>query len=198
MSKYLNLLWLTIKDCPCIVHIVSAETFVRRTWIEAPAAEVFRWHAEPGALARLTPPWERVEILEEGALKDGAEVELRVRVGPLSLPWVSRIEEVVPGRSFRDVQVRGPFARWEHTHCMEAAGPGVLAGGPHRLRAALRGVGEVAGRPSRPLASGADVRVSARGDPGGLRRLAGHPLVCGCGSFVGAGIWGAFAWHLEG
>ncbi len=103
---------------------MNAEIFTRRTWIEAPATAVFRWHAEPGALARLTPPWEKVEILEEGTLKDGAEVELRVRIGPLSLPWVARIEGVVPGQSFRDVQVRGPFARWEHTHQMESAGPG--------------------------------------------------------------------------
>lgn len=100
------------------------EIFEHRTRIQAPAEEVFRWHAEPGALQRLTPPWERAEVVREGRIEEGAEVVLRVGVGPLSLPWIARIVECVPGRSFRDVQVRGPFARWEHEHRMEPDGPG--------------------------------------------------------------------------
>ena len=43
---------------------MSSERFVHRTRIAAPAEEVFRWHARPGALERLTPPWEPVEVIE--------------------------------------------------------------------------------------------------------------------------------------
>lgn len=99
------------------------EIFEHRTWLPAPAGEVFRWHAEPGALQRLTPPWERAEVVREGRIEKGTEVVLRVGVGPLSLPWIARIVECVPGRCFRDIQVRGPFARWEHEHLMEPDGP---------------------------------------------------------------------------
>jgi len=89
-----------------------------------PAEELFRWHAEPGALRRLTPPWEPVEVVgEDAGLVLGQQVELRVRWGPLSLPWIARIVEVVPDRSFTDMQVKGPFAAWRHTHRMEPAGP---------------------------------------------------------------------------
>lgn len=99
------------------------ETFVRRSPIPAPAEEVYRWHAEPGALQSLTPPWERVEVVDEGGgLRDGALVEIRVRMGPLRLPWISRLSDCRPGRSFRDIQVRGPFAFWQHTHSMEPDG----------------------------------------------------------------------------
>jgi uncharacterized protein len=97
---------------------VKTETFVRRTLIEAPAGEVFRWHASPGALQSLVPPWESVVVEEEGSIEDGALVTLRVGVGPLRLRWISRISHVIAGRQFRDVQVRGPFALWEHTHRM--------------------------------------------------------------------------------
>jgi uncharacterized protein len=103
---------------------VSAETFIRRVRIDAPAGEVFRWHTEPGALRSLIPPWERVEVAEESAIEDGAEVRLNIRLGPVSVPWIARIEGCVPGRGFRDVQVRGPFSRWEHEHRIEPAGPG--------------------------------------------------------------------------
>jgi hypothetical protein len=97
---------------------LKTEKFVRRTRIEAPAEEVFRWHTEPGTLQRLVPPWERVEVVDEGRIEDGALVTLRVGIGPLRLPWMSRIGNCVPGLQFRDIQVRGPFALWEHTHRM--------------------------------------------------------------------------------
>ena len=97
--------------------------FVRRSRIGAPADEVFRWHAEPGAFQRLTPPWEPVEVLDEGGgLRNGAEVVLRVRLGPFPVRWVSRLSDCIPGRVFRDTQIRGPFALWRHTHLIEPAG----------------------------------------------------------------------------
>ena len=37
--------------------------FVARTPIAAPARELHAWHLRPGALERLTPPWERVEVV---------------------------------------------------------------------------------------------------------------------------------------
>jgi uncharacterized protein (TIGR01777 family) len=36
----------------------------RSTRVPFPAELVYRWHGRPGALERLTPPWERVEVLE--------------------------------------------------------------------------------------------------------------------------------------
>jgi ligand-binding SRPBCC domain-containing protein len=99
--------------------MMQTETFVRRIRIEASAEEVFRWHAAPGALRRLTPPWEPVEVEREGRIEDGDETVLRLRVGPFAVRWVARISDCLPGRRFRDTQVRGPFAFWQHTHRME-------------------------------------------------------------------------------
>jgi ligand-binding SRPBCC domain-containing protein len=96
---------------------------VRRLRLAATADEVYAWHAAPGALQRLTPPWEKVEVVRDGGLHDGAEVVLRLRLGPFSRLWVARLADCVPGRGFRDRQIRGPFAWWEHTHTMEPAAP---------------------------------------------------------------------------
>jgi uncharacterized protein len=96
---------------------LTSELFVRRTRIAAPAADVFGWHARPGALERLTPPWETVEVLEKhGGIENGARVVLRMGSGPLATRWVAEHRDYVEGEQFRDVQVAGPFARWEHTH----------------------------------------------------------------------------------
>lgn len=101
---------------------MKSQQFVRRTRIAASAEELFAWHAAPGALQRLTPPWEPVEVEKEGRIEEGSETVLRIRVGPFSLRWVARILDCIPGRSFRDVQVRGPFSSWQHTHRMEPDG----------------------------------------------------------------------------
>ena len=99
------------------------ELFSRSVRIERPAAEVFAWHERPGALERLCPPWERVELLAAtGGVRDGAQVTLRNKLGPCW--WVWRVEhrDYIAGKQFRDVQVAGPFARWEHLHRVTADG----------------------------------------------------------------------------
>ncbi len=101
------------------------QTFVRRCHVPVSPERLFAWHAEPGAFTRLTPPDEPVEqVSPDGGLREGEKVELRVGVGPLRLPWIAEIRDVRPGAGFRDVQIRGPFRRWEHEHRMESDGAG--------------------------------------------------------------------------
>ena len=103
---------------------MSADIFERCTPIAAPAAAVFRWHARPGALERLTPPWTRVHVLERhGGIEDGARVVFDIPLGPTRVRWVAEHRDYIDGRQFRDVQIEGPFAKWEHTHRVEPDGP---------------------------------------------------------------------------
>ena len=91
--------------------------FVKETRIEAPPAVVFAFHESPGAFQRLTPPWERVEVIEGGtSLKPGARVVLSTSLGPFRLRWVAEHTEYEPGRMFADRQIEGPFASWYHRH----------------------------------------------------------------------------------
>ncbi len=92
------------------------ESLIARVSLPVPVAEAFAWHERPGALERLSPPWERTRILErEGTIRDGDRVVLSTSSAP-----GMRIEVVhhdyVPGRSFSDNMVRGPFARFAHRH----------------------------------------------------------------------------------
>ncbi len=104
---------------------MSDETFSRSVRIERPAAEVFAWHERAGALARLCPPWERVELVSAtGGVRDGARVTVRNKIGPFWTEWRVEHRDYVAGKQFRDVQTAGPFARWEHLHRVDAAGPG--------------------------------------------------------------------------
>jgi hypothetical protein len=100
------------------------KVFVAQSIINAPAQEVFRWHAQPGALERLTPPWEPLEVLQHApGVRDGDRGALRVRIGPFRVRWEFEHCDCVEGRQFRDIQLRGPFRRWDHTHRMMPEGP---------------------------------------------------------------------------
>ena len=95
----------------------------RRTRINASAEAVFAWHARPGALERLTPPWERVTVESRtGGVEAGARVVLRVDAGPVRLRWIAVHDDVIPGRQFCDQQAQGPFRYWRHRHRFEPAG----------------------------------------------------------------------------
>jgi uncharacterized protein len=100
----------------------STQVFVRRTRLAVSADEAFRWHERPGAIQRLTPPWERAEIVEHSGIHDGAIAVMKVYLGPVPVLFVVRHSGYIAGRQFRDTQVEGPFARWEHTHRFEPDG----------------------------------------------------------------------------
>ena len=95
-----------------------SELFVYRTRIPASAESVYRWHALPDALTRLTPPWENSQVVEEtgGIERPGSRVKIRVGIGPFSQIWTAEHTACEPGRMFRDVMVVSPFRHWEHTH----------------------------------------------------------------------------------
>lgn len=97
--------------------------FERAVRIARAAEEVFLWHERPGAFARLTPPWERVEMVSHvGGIRDGARVTLRTYLGPAWRTWEIEHRDYVAGRQFRDVLLSGPFSSWDHLHRIEPDG----------------------------------------------------------------------------
>ena len=97
--------------------MVRQNVFVYSSRIEASAEQLFLWHAERGALERLTPPWQSVEVVEASpGIRDGDRGVLRVRFGPFRILWKFEHRNYREGRQFQDVQTAGPFRCWEHTH----------------------------------------------------------------------------------
>lgn len=104
--------------------MTKTETFVKKIRINAPVDEVFKWHSRPGALERLSPPWDPVRVIErKGGINKGAIVALLMRAGPFPYKWIAEHTHFEENRLFVDKQVRGPFSGWTHTHCFEPDGP---------------------------------------------------------------------------
>lgn len=100
-------------------------TYEKRSTIDIPASSLFSWHTRPGAFERLAPPWEHLRVLSRhGGIADGARLTMEIRRGPLKTRWEALHRDFIDGVQFTDVQVAGPFKKWEHTHRVEPAGAG--------------------------------------------------------------------------
>jgi uncharacterized protein len=96
----------------------------KRLPVPVSVESLFAWHERPGAFLRLSPPWDRPVVRSHtGGIRDGARIELAVRVGPLSTTWRLEHRDYIVNEQFRDVLLEGPFAEWTHTHRFERAGP---------------------------------------------------------------------------
>ncbi len=97
--------------------------FTHRSRIAAPVTELFDWHSRPGALERLTPPWESAQVIQRaGGIETGSTAIVRVKTGPFAVTWKAEHFDYQKNTCFRDRQVSGPFASWVHTHRFEADG----------------------------------------------------------------------------
>lgn len=86
--------------------------------VDASLDGVFAFFSDPANLARITPPWLsfRIHGQAPAALSEGSRIEYRIRWGPFRLRWVTRITRWVPQTEFQDVQEKGPYRSWVHTH----------------------------------------------------------------------------------
>jgi ligand-binding SRPBCC domain-containing protein len=100
----------------CLVgHVVPRLVF--ETPIACTPEELWAFHGSVEALATLTPPDARVEIIgKETAVRNGAIHEIKVVKFGLPVVWKAEISEVQAPRQFRDTALKSPFARWTHLH----------------------------------------------------------------------------------
>ncbi len=87
-------------------------------WVPAGLDETFAFFSDARNLEAITPDFLGFEILTPMPveMREGALIEYRIRLMGVTLPWLTRIASWRPRTSFVDVQLRGPYARWEHTH----------------------------------------------------------------------------------
>jgi len=107
---------------------MTAYRLEREQIIPRPLEEVFRYFSRAENLETLTPPFLRFRILTELPIpmREGTHIEYSLRLYGFPIRWRTLIEAWEPGRRFVDVQVRGPYKLWRHTHSFEAVPAGTL------------------------------------------------------------------------
>ncbi len=87
--------------------------------------DAFAFFADPLNLEAITPPWLRFHVVSAPArLAEGSLLQYRLRLFGLPVRWLTEIVSWRPPRTFTDVQRRGPYPLWEHTHRLTPVGDG--------------------------------------------------------------------------
>lgn len=121
-------------------------TLTRAQVLPGAPGEVFEFFADASNLESITPPWLGFRIVTPRPIRmaPGALIEYRLSLHRIPIRWLTRIEVWEPGRRFVDVQIRGPYKLWRHTHTFEPHEGGTLMRDSVRNRLPLGPLGRIA------------------------------------------------------
>src|SRR3954470_12504941 len=128
----------------------SIHVLRREQRLEAPPSVVFPFFADARNLEAITPPLLGFRLLtpEPIAMGVGTFLQYALRVHGVPVRWDTLIQAWEPPWRFVDVQVRGPYRLWHHTHELTAldGGAATLMRDTVRYAVGLGVAGDIARR----------------------------------------------------
>ncbi len=124
-----------------------ATTYTLRCEMKVPLGlkETFAVFEDPRNLARITPPWLNFRIVSPRVeMRPGAEIDYEIRWFGLPMKWKTIIAAYEPPFVFVDVQERGPYSFWRHTHSFREVPGGTAVADRVDYRLPLGPLGSIA------------------------------------------------------
>lgn len=92
--------------------------------LDAPLEAVFAFFSDPANLSKLTPPAMGMRLLTPPpwTMGRGSVFDYHVSIAGWPVRWTAYIAEFEPPLRFVDLQLKGPYAYWHHTHTFEGRG----------------------------------------------------------------------------
>lgn len=119
--------------------------FKAEQWIARPLEEVFAFFGKHENLEAITPPWLAFKVLKSSSprIERGTTIDYELKLHGIPFRWKTAIEEWVPNERFVDVQLKGPYSKWRHTHTFERLGAGTLVRDHVRYRLPAGALGKL-------------------------------------------------------
>lgn len=116
-------------------------------WLPHSPEAIWPFFCATGNLEDITPPFLGFRVLGQStpALGAGTLIDYRLQLHGVPLAWQTRIDTWEPPRHFVDVQARGPYALWHHTHDFVPLAGGTLMRDTVRYRLPAGWLGALAG-----------------------------------------------------
>lgn len=104
-------------------HVLETVQFIAQ-----PREKVFEFFSDAENLEAITPEFLNFTILNVSTptIERGTLIDYELKIRGLPVKWRTEIEEWNPPNSFVDVQSRGPYKKWHHTHTFTEAQGGTL------------------------------------------------------------------------
>lgn len=98
--------------------IKGFQEYFAEQWIPKTREEVFQFFSNEKNLERLTPPSMSFKVLNKSTdnVTAGTKIDYKLSIYGLSLSWKTEIAEWKENQRFIDVQLKGPYEAWHHTH----------------------------------------------------------------------------------
>ncbi len=97
---------------------MKIRTLERTQIVQRPLAETFKFFSDARNLKRLTPAFLQFKFLTTPppVMHPGTVIDYQIRLYGVPVHWRTRIEVVEAPNKFVDVQEKGPYALWRHSH----------------------------------------------------------------------------------
>lgn len=100
------------------INLIGTECFESYQFIPKKREEVFSFFSNPANLKKITPSELSftMQKMSSAEIQKGTEIDYKFSKYGLPMKWKSLITQWDPQSQFADVQLKGPYSVWHHTH----------------------------------------------------------------------------------
>ncbi len=107
-----------LKNALKIICDQAGHTLLTEQWVPQTLDKTFSFFTDPQNLEALTPKFLQFKILKvtSSPIQEGTLLDYSLKIRGIPIHWQTKITECIPGVRFSDMQARGPYFFWHHTH----------------------------------------------------------------------------------
>lgn len=127
----------------------SLEPFEKKVifeqWVPQRVEDLFPYYEDEKNLEELTPDWLNFKVLNKSTekIQQGTIINYQIKLYGLPMTWQTEIEAFEKNKFFIDNQLKGPYAKWHHTHDFIPLGQGTIIRDEIRYKVPMSAIGKL-------------------------------------------------------